>query len=323
MSFVAAPRNNLMGALCAVGGATCFSLNDMLVKFLSGGYALHQIVLIRAGIAVTLVLGALFVFGTGLAALRTRRPGMHLLRVCCLLVANTSFFAALAAMPLAEATALFFVAPLAIAVLSFAVLGERVGPWRWAAVLIGLAGVAVSLRPGVEAVQPAALLALLAALGYAALGLVTRRIGGTEGAATMTFYTQAGLVAVSLAVGLAVGDGRFAGVEDASLAFLLRGWIWPAAADLWVFAVIGAASATGAFLIAQAYRVAEAGLVAPFEYVALPMAVVWGLVVFAEVPDGWAVVGMVLIGGGGLLLVWREARAARAARAASVSGRGV
>jgi len=321
MSFVAAPRNSLLGTLCAVAGATCFSLNDMLVKFLSGGYALHQIVLIRAGVGLTLVLVAIMVVGGGLASLRTRRPGMHALRLVFLLIANTSFFAAIAAMPLAEATALFFVAPLVIAVLSFAVLGERVGPWRWAAVLIGLAGVGVMLRPGVEAVQPAALLALLAALGYASLGLVTRRMGGTEGAATMTFYTQAGLVAVSVLVGLAVGDGRFGAVEDPSLAFLLRGWVWPAPGDLLVFLVTGAASATGAFLIAQAYRVAEAGLVAPFEYVALPMAVVWGMVVFAEVPDGWGVLGMLLIGAGGLLLVWREARAARRARAA-VTGRG-
>ena len=320
MSFVAAPRNNLMGALCAVGGATCFAFHDMLVKFLSGSYALHQIVMIRACIALTLVLAAAVLFGSGMAVLRTRRPGMHALRLLCLLVANTSFFAALAAMPLAEATALFFFAPLAIAVLSFAVLGERVGPWRWAAVLIGLAGVAVSLRPGVEAVQPAALLALLAALGYAVLGLVTRRMGGTEGAGTMTFYTQAGLVAVGALVGLAVGDGRFGDVEDASLAFLLRAWVWPATEDLWLFGISGVTSATGAFLIAQAYRVGEVGLVAPFEYVALPMAVVWGLVVFAEVPDGWAVAGMLLIGGGGLLLVWREAWAARRT---SVSGRGV
>ena len=311
-SFTAAPRNNLLGMICAVLGASCFSFNDMLVKFLSGGYALHQIMLIRATVAVSLLLVAVSIWGGGLSQLRTRRPGMHVLRVLCLLVANTSFFAAIAAMPIAEATALFFVSPLVIAALSFTVLGERVGPWRWAAVVIGLLGVAVMLRPGMEAIRPAALLALLAACGYASLSLVTRRMGGTETAATMTIYTQTGLLVASALMGLAVGHGRFAeGITDASAAFLLRGWVWPALADWPILFAIGSVSAIGAFLIAQAYRVAEAGLVAPFEYVALPMATVWGLVIFAEVPDSIAIAGMCLIASGGLLLIWRESRNAR------------
>ena len=310
MSF--APRNNLLAAACAMGGAMSFSFNDMLVKFLSGGYALHQIVLMRGVVALTVVLTVVFALGPGWAALRTKRPGIHALRVFFLLMLNTTLFAALAAMPIAEATALFFAAPMVIATLSYLVLGERVGPWRWAAVVIGLVGVVVILRPGVQAVQPAALLALMSAFSYAGLSLVTRRMGGTEAASTMTVYTQAGLLAISAVVGLTVGHGRFdVGVEDASLAFFLRAWAWPATQDLWVFLVIGVVSACGAFLLAQAYRVGEAGLVAPFEYIALPMAVVWGLVIFAETPDGPAIAGMALIAGGGLLLIWRETRAAR------------
>jgi drug/metabolite transporter (DMT)-like permease len=314
VTVITAPRNNLLGAACAMAGATLFSINDMAIKFLSGDYALHQIVFLRAIVGLALTLAIALPLAGGLAVLRTRRPGMHALRAACVIAVNTLFFLALAAMPIADATALFFVSPLAIAALSFAVLGERVGPWRWAAVGIGLLGVIVMLRPGSGTMQAAALLPLGAALAYAAMNLITRSIGGTERAVTMAVYTQLGFLVAGALMGLATGHGRFAAQEDPSLAFLLRGWGWPAPTDLPIFLMIGAASAGGAFLLSQAYRVAEAGLAAPFEYIALPLAVVWGVTIFGDLPDAAALAGMALIAGGGLLLIWRETRAARAAR---------
>ncbi len=305
------PRSNIIGAACAMAGAASFSVNDALIKYLSGDYALHQIVCLRAIVALSLLVPLALVLGRGTRLLRTRRPGMHALRGLFMVTANTCFFLALAALPLADAMALFFMAPLLITALSFAVLGERVGPWRWAAVGLGLAGVLVMLRPGTEAFQPVALLALCAAAAYAGLGLITRRNGGTESAATFAVYAQGVFLMVSLVMGLAVGHGRFDTGTDASLSFLLRGWTWIDAADLPIFLAIGTASAAGAWLISQAYRVAEAGVAAPFEYVALPLAVLWGALLFADLPDKLAVAGMMLIAGGGLLLIWRETRAAR------------
>ena len=310
----AGPRNNLIGALCALAGAACFSVNDMMIKFISGDYALHQVVFIRAIIGVGLTLMAITLFGAGLAALRTGRPGMHALRALCILGVNTFLFLSLAAIPMADALALFFVAPLLIAGLSFTFLGERVGPWRWAAVVIGLIGVVVMLRPGGGGVQIANLLPLGAALSYAALSLITRHIGGTESAQTMAVYTQMGFILVGAAMWATVGDGRFDRFDDPSLAFLLRAWVWPAPSDWWIFLGVGAASAGGAFLISQAYRMAEVGYAAPFEYVALPMAVIWGVLVFADFPDAATWIGMALIAGGGLLLIWRETVRARSPR---------
>jgi drug/metabolite transporter (DMT)-like permease len=313
--IVTAPRNNLLGAACATAGATLFSLNDMAIKFLSGDYALHQIVFLRAIVGLSLTLAVALTLAGGVEVLRTRRPGMHALRALCVITVNTLFFLALAAMPIADATALFFMSPLVIAALSVVVLGERVGPWRWAAVGIGLIGAVVMLRPGSGTVQLAALLPLGAALAYATLNLITRSIGGTERAVTMAIYTQLGFLTIGAVMGLATGHGAFAGSQDPSLAFLLRGWAMPDPADLPIFLMIGAASAGGAFLLSQAYRVAEAGLAAPFEYIALPLAVVWGVTIFGDVPDALALAGMAMIAGGGLLLIWRETRAARAARA--------
>ena len=122
----------------------------------------------------------------------------------------------------------------------------------------------------------------------------------------MSFYIQLTFITVSAAMGLAFGNGQFAGSDDPSLDFLFRAWSMPASTDFLLFTVIGTCSALGGYLISQAYRLAEAGLAAPFEYIAMPMAIAWGVVVFGEWPDAVAWIGISLIIIGGLYTVWRE-----------------
>ena len=124
---------------------------------MSGDYPLHEIILGRACVAILLTVFFAHLEG-GLAVLRTRRLPLHLGRGTVLVIANVCYFVALAAMPLAEAAAIFFIAPLFITMLSVPFLGERVGPWRWAAVFTGLCGVAIMLRPGDGLLEFAALL---------------------------------------------------------------------------------------------------------------------------------------------------------------------
>ncbi|OYX44905.1 MAG: EamA family transporter [Rhodobacterales bacterium 32-67-9] len=304
-----AGRNRLIGMLCIAGAMVLFSVNDVAIKFLSGGYALHQVILIRTLIAMSVLLVLIVPLQGAYAALRTRRLPMHLLRGAFVVVANMLFFVALAAMPLAEAVAISFVSPLLISVLSVFLLGETVGPRRWAAIAVGLLGVLVILRPGTEAFRPAALLPLFGAGAYAMLHILTRKMGVTERATTLAFYIQITFVTVSAAMGLAFGDGRLSGTGDASLDFLLRAWIWPAREDWPVFAAIGLTSGFGSVLISQAYRLCEAVLVAPFEYVAMPLAVMWGVVVFGDWPDPVSWTGITLIVAGGLYMLWRETQA--------------
>jgi drug/metabolite transporter (DMT)-like permease len=214
-------------------------------------------------------------------------------------------------MPLADAVAVFFVAPLLITALSVPLLKEKVGPRRWLAVGIGLAGVIVMLRPGPGTFHWVALLPLASAFCYALMHMFTRHMGVSEKAVTMAFYVQLSFIAVCLVMGAVVGDGRFAQQADPSLAFLFRGWTWPDAGDWPIFLASGTASALGGLLIAQAYRLCEAGLVAPFEYVSMPMAIFWGATVFHQWPDRTAWIGITLICGGGLYMLWREAVANR------------
>ena len=295
-----------LGALCAAVSVVFFSINDVAIKFLSGGYALHQVVLIRSVIGLVVIVVLIAPLTNGWAIARTKRLPMHMLRGLCVVFANMTFFLGLAAMELAEAVAIFFVSPLVITIFSVIFLGERVGLRRWAAIGVGFAGVLVMMRPGTEAFQAASLFPLAAAFFYAAIHTLTRRIGGTESAATMAFYIQVMFILVCLLMGLAVGDGRFGDQSDPSLAFLLRAWDWPLVADYPVFLLIGTGIAIGGYLISQAYRVAEASLVAPFEYLALPMSVVWGMLVFDEYPVPLDYVGMALILGAGLFSIWRE-----------------
>lgn len=201
----------LLGALTATIAVVFFSVNDVAIKFLSGGYALHQVVLFRALIGLAFLAAFVAPFAGGMAVLRTRRLGMHMLRGACVVFANMTFYLGVAAMPLAEAVAIFFVSPLVITVFSVVFLGEQVGPRRWAAVGVGLIGVLVVLRPGTQAFQLASLLPLASAFGYAALHILTRKIGTTESAATMSIYIQLMFILVSLTMGLLFGAGQFGG----------------------------------------------------------------------------------------------------------------
>jgi len=307
-----AARNNFVGISSAIGASVFFSINDMTVKLLSGDYALHEIILIRSIIGMAVLMAVIVPLEGGWAVLRTNRLPMHVLRGLFVVITNMTFFLALAALPLADAVAIFFIGPLIITLFSVVFLGESVGPRRWIAVLMGLAGVIVMVRPGSAGFQLAALLPLIAAVAYASLQTLTRKIGGTEKAGTLTFYIQVSFILVGTIMGLTVGDGRFAGSGDPSIEFLLRAWIWPSSGDWWILLVLGISSTFAGYFISQAYRLCEAGLAAPFEYTAMVLAIFWGFVVFDEWPDAVAWVGISLIIGGGLFMLWRESVANRA-----------
>lgn len=302
-------RASTAGAFWAMAAVTCFSINDSAIKFLSDSYALHQVVLARSVIALCLICLFVLPFAGGLSAIRTKKLKMHMLRGLCIVIANMTFFLGLAAMPLAEAVAIFFISPLLITVFSVIFLRETVGPWRWGAIAVGLIGVLIVVRPGTEAFQIAALLPIIAATFYALIHILTRRMAATESAVTMVVFMQAMFILVSLGIGLVLWDGRFDVYADPSLSFLFRAWVWPAAEDLWLFGLIGVGIAGAATMISQAYRVSEAALVAPFEYIALPLSIIFGILIFDEWPDGTALFGSALIVGGGIVLVWRESRA--------------
>jgi drug/metabolite transporter (DMT)-like permease len=312
----AAPKSNLTGILLALGGGVMLSLNDLSIKFLSNGYALHQIILIRALITLPIIFAVIYASGTGFAQLRSTRMRAHGLRILIVLISNVTYFLGLAALPLADAVATSFIAPVLVTLMSAAILGEKVGPHRWAAVAIGLIGVIVMIRPGAGTLQPAALLVLISAAAYAASHMMTRRMRETESAMTLNFYVQIGFIALSCLMGAVVGDGKFAAASDGTaLAFLFRPWIIPPIADWPAFFGTGLAVGIGGLMMSQAYRTTEAAVVAPFEYIGMPMAIFWGALIFGTWPDSTAWFGIALICGAGLYTLVREGIKRRGAAA--------
>ncbi|MEF3048871.1 DMT family transporter [Pseudotabrizicola sp. L79] len=311
----------LTGILLALGGSLTLSINDVAIKFLSGDYPLHEVILVRAVIGLVFLAGLIRLSGQSFRLFRTQKPLDHLIRVSIVMVSNVTYFLGLAAMPLADAVAVAYVSPLIVTLLSVVLLGESVGPRRWAAVSVGMIGVLIMLRPGSGVIQPAAILVLISAFCYASSHMMTRRMRATESAITLSFYVQCGFVLVSCTMGLVVGDGKFAGSANPSLAFLFRPWVWPALTDLPAFLATGVAVAVGGLMVSQAYRLCEAGLIAPFEYAGMPMAIFWGVMIFGTWPDMTAWAGIALICGAGLYTLYRETRRRQETRFDTRSGR--
>ncbi len=300
-----------LGILFILIGMAAISMNDVLIKQLSGSYPLHQLVFTRSLIGLLFSLVFLKLEG-GWSLLKTKTPGLHLLRALMVVVSNMSFFAAIAVLPLAETTALFFVAPLMITLLSIPILGEKVGPMRLSAVMVGFIGVLIMQRPwqsmaDTDVNRIVLLLPVLAALTYAINQVMTRKLGVSSKASAMAIYIQVTFILVSAVFFLVAGDGRYAvDAENGAVIFLLRAWQWPLEND-WPFMIgLGFLSATIGYCLGQAYRVSSAATVAPFEYVGLPLAVFWGFVIFGELPDFAVTLGIILIMGAGLFVFLRE-----------------
>lgn len=303
------PSKSGYAILFIVLGMFFISVNDMVIKRFSGEYPLHQMVFLRSAIGMFFTLILIYLEG-GWRILKTDQPGFHALRAVMVFASNMTYFAALAVLPLPDATALFFIAPIMITVLSIPILGERVGPRRWGAVIVGFCGTLIMVRAQGSTRGDISgwiyLLPILAAFFYATMQVLTRKLAKTK-ASAMAFYIQTTFVLFCGISGLIVGSGQFAdGVEHPSLVFLLRAWIVPSAADMSYFVLIGILATGVGYCLSQAYRSAPAATVAPFEYVLLPMSIVWGWVIFADWPGLPVWLGSAIIIAAGLYVIWRE-----------------
>jgi drug/metabolite transporter (DMT)-like permease len=269
-----------------------FAISDALAKWAGElGYNPVLIVFFRYLFGLIPMLAAISI--SGWRVLATRNPGGHLLRALLMCSSVSLFFWGLRYMPLAEAFVIGFTAPLFITALSWPVLGERVGPHRWAAVAAGFVGVLIVLRPSANGIRPEALLIVGAAFTYAFGALLTRKVARTEHPTAIFTYTTLISLAVSAPVAIATWQ--------------------PLSGELLMgFVVLGLVGGLAHLLIIVAYYNAPAAVNAPLEYVSLIWAVIIGWVVWQEkvAPATWA--GAAVIIGAGLYIVWRETRAIRA-----------
>jgi drug/metabolite transporter (DMT)-like permease len=299
-THVSPPRAAALALCC---GIFIFSIQDAIVKGLSGDYPVHEAVVIRSLTALPILI--LLVRRDRGEVVTERRQ--LLVRGLVLFVAYTCYYLALASMPLASVIALWFTGPLFIVALAGRVTGEPADLRAWVVVGIGFLGVLVTLRPSGGLLHPAAALPIGSAIAYAAAQLMARRLRSSANAATMAFYQNGVYLfgALTLAALLAPVASNEKG--GGSLGFLIREWHVPTPRDLALLAVCGPIAAVASTLLSHAYRIAGAGVVAPFEYTAILWGTLWGAVVFGNVPAPVDVVGAALIIGSGLLAVRRTA----------------
>ena len=260
--------------------------SDVTAKYLSTTLPSIEIAWIRFLVFATIMVPAMLP-GSPLFALRTGRPGLQAMRGVALLLSSLFFISGLRFLPIAEASATGFVAPLFVTALSIVFLGESVGVRRWLATAAGLIGVLIILRPGSSAFHPAAFFPIVSALAWACTLIMTRMMSGREHAnTTMTWSSIVGVCVLSALVPFV--------------------WVAPSWHDILFGVLIGVASTAGQWIVVLAFRYADASVLAPFSYTQLVWVSLLGFVVFGEVPDVWTVTGAAFIVASGLYTAHRE-----------------
>lgn len=272
-------------ALAAVG-AFLFVMQDSAIKWLTSSLVVIQILFLRNLIAMGLLWSGAALVGRPVV-LTSKNPGLLLVRSLIGVVGWYCFFAGLKYLPLATVMALFFSFPIFLTALSVPILGERVGPRRWAAVLVGFLGVVVITRPGAALEWPM-LYVLGASLSWALVAILTRKLGKTESTSTMVFYALASFVVV-MAVPLY--------------------WIWvpPSLMELGLVSLAALVGVTAQMCLIRAYAIAEPAVIGPIEYTGLVWGALFGYLIWGDLPDLFTLCGALIIVASGLYIIQREA----------------
>ena len=295
----------LKAILLLVMGMSFIPLNDALIKVMSERLPLAEIVAMRA----VMSLGILIIFTKGVRSvsmLDRKTVTLFVMRGMCLVVAMYLYFLALSTLPISTVVSIFFLSPLLITALSAVFLNEKIGAHRVTAVLLALIGVALIMRPGTSFFKYEMLLALGSAVSYAIFQVVTRRLKGMGDLPGLITIQHLCYLVSALPF---VAYNLFSSHElsgNQALDFLLRKAVFPTFVDVTFFAICACAVLFLSFASSYAYRNAEASLVAPFEYVAIPVSVLWGIFIWNEWPDALSWLGMCLILLGGVYAVYRE-----------------
>ena len=290
--------NSSLGVLLMSLAAFLWVLHDAISKWLMQDYSIYQVLLLRTVFSMLPILIVVRREG-GVIRLRDARVWVCLGRGCLAVACFLLFLAALPLMPLTDVFAIVMSAPLLISALSALVLKEPVGLRRWLAVLVGFSAVLVMVRPGNEVSTPGALLVLASVVLYAFAMILTRRLGTTESAGAMTFYTAL----VFLAVGLIAAPFN---------------WIPLTPIGLLLMAATGVLAGSAQYCMTEAFRIAPPSVVAPFEYTSLLWAMLFGFLVWGDVPTTLVLASAAVVIASGIYVLQDEKAIQRRNRAASV-----
>lgn len=277
---------NVKGALLALLSMGIYSTHDVIIKLLGESYPALQILFFSALLSFP-PLAVLLLRDRTHGTLRPRNPFWVGLRSTCIVASGVGGFYAFSALPMAQVYSILFAAPLLVTVLSVPLLGEKVGPHRWLAVVAGLCGVLVVLRPGATPLGLGHLAALMGATATALSAIAVRKLGRSERTVILLLWPM-------------IGNFLLTG---ASLGFAYRPML---AGDLALTGVIAVLGLAAGFLLILAYQAGEAANVAPMQYSQMLWAIAFGWLLFDERPDAMTLLGAGLIIGSGLYILMRE-----------------
>ena len=282
----------LKGILLTCAAVLVFASLDSLSKYLTAFNSVLMILWVRY-LSQSLLLATWQLSRHGLRVLKVNCPGLQVLRGLSLLAISLFFLSALSLLPIGEATAVHFLSPLLVILLAIPLLGERASLGHWLVVGLGFAGVLIIVRPGGGLLTPAMLLPVASATCYAVFQLLTRRIGIRDSAATTNLVT---------------------GLVGAVCLSLMLPWFWtglPEWSQLLGMVSLGVIAVGGHMLLTIAFQYSSPVLLAPFSYLQIFFAVLYGFVLFDHVPDSGALLGMGVIALSGLGSAWLQARRRR------------
>ena len=294
------------GAIILVFGLFLFSIQDIIIKHFSSHYSVLQIVFVRGLIALGLF-ALFFRFTRETIPLQSKRPKLMLARGLLGFSSYTSYYLAVAAMPLAEVVSITFTMPLFVTAMSALILREKVGIRRWSAVVIGFIGVVVILSPTGDFNSLAVVFAFMAAITYASQTILTRFLGDHDHPLTIAFNAILIFTIASGFFSLALLGGILSVTsEHPSLAFFGREWVMPTDTDFVLMLVVGGIAAVGFYCLSKAYCSAEASAIAPFEFSYILWAVVFGYLFWNEMPGPTTVIGIGILISSSLYIWYRE-----------------
>jgi drug/metabolite transporter (DMT)-like permease len=261
-----------------------FSFGDALGKFLVGTYAVGQLLWLRA--CAALIVLAPSIWRHRAEFIRMERPWLQLGRVILSTLEVAAFFLATVYLPLADVVTYYLACPIFVTALSAIVLREQVGWRRWTAILIGFAGVLIALRPSAQTISWPAMIALGGSLSFSILMLITRSLRATPD--------------------IVMATSQFVGTFLLGAAMSPFGWVTPSAASLVMFAVAGVISISALLCVNRSLKLAPASVVVPYQYSMIVWAVMFGFIVFGDVPSPATILGAAIIIGAGLYIFLRE-----------------
>jgi drug/metabolite transporter (DMT)-like permease len=261
-----------------------FSFGDALGKFMVATYSVGQLLWLRACAALIVLLP--MAWRHRAEFMRLERPWLQLLRVTLSTLEVAAFFLAAAYLPLADVITYYLACPIFVTALSAIVLRERVGWRRWSAVLIGFCGVLIALGPSAQTVSWPAVVALGGSMAFAVLMLITRSLRATSD--------------------IVLASSQFIGTFLLGALLSPFGWIAPSLGSLGLFAAAGCISVAALLCVNRSLKLAPASVVVPYQYSMIVWAVMFGIVVFGDVPSMATIAGAAIIIGAGLYIFLRE-----------------